>query len=151
VSVPTLRRASADDLDALVAIERACFGNPWTREIWLDELARDLAYVEVVCAAGEVVASACCWIVADEAHLMRIATLPAWRSRGLARALLGAALARARGAGCEHMLLEVARANADAVRLYREAGFEVIGERLGYYASPPDDALIMRTSLCPIA
>jgi ribosomal-protein-alanine N-acetyltransferase len=147
VSVPALRRATTDDLDALVAIERACFGNPWSREIWIDELVRDLAYVEVACEDGGVVALACSWIVADEAHLMRIATLPHRRGRGLARALLGAALARARGAGCENMLLEVARGNADAVRLYRDTGFEVVGERLGYYASPPDDALIMRVAL----
>jgi GNAT superfamily N-acetyltransferase len=48
---------------------------------------------------------------------------PAWRRRGLARALLGALADWARGAGADAAYLQVARDNAGAVALYESSGF----------------------------
>lgn len=56
---------------------------------------------------------------------------PEWRGRALGRALLSAAIARAREvAGLEQLLLQVGIANAGASALYRSLGFTVYGVEL---------------------
>ncbi len=145
-----LRPAVAADVPTLAELDAACFGNPWSDSIWAQEVARDVAEVTVALSHDPLVGlvgASCVWQVADEAHLLRIATRPTFRGRGVARDLLEAALVSARAAGCVSMLLEVARRNRAALALYDRTGFSVVGERKGYYATPPDDALLMRRDL----
>lgn len=52
-----------------------------------------------------------------------LAVLPAYRGRGIGRALLGAAEERARRAGCCRLTLEVLENNERARGLYRSFGF----------------------------
>lgn len=140
-----LRPAIVHDLATIDRIEQACFGNPWPEDAYAQELERRPGTLEVAALpSGEVVGFSCAWHVADEAHLLRIATHPAWWRRGIGRRLLDAAVSRARAASCKHMTLEVAAGNGAAVALYHGAGFREIGRRFGYYRSPPDDAIVMR-------
>jgi [ribosomal protein S18]-alanine N-acetyltransferase len=141
------RLATLADLPALAALDAACFGNPWSADVYAEELARAFARVRVLEAAGAVVALSCAWVVADEAHLLRIATAAQVRRQGLGRRLVQALLDEAQAARCQHVLLEVAARNAPAVALYEALGFRRIGRRKGYYARPPDDALVMRRPL----
>jgi ribosomal-protein-alanine N-acetyltransferase len=143
------RPATPDDLPAIAALDAECFGNPWTREVYDQELSRPFARLRLLEHAGLVVGLSCAWIVADEAHLLRIATLARARRRGVGRMLLRAVLDEACAAGCLHVLLEVAACNAPAVGLYQAFGFRPIGRRKGYYAHPPDDAMVMHRSLEP--
>ena len=85
-------------------------------------------------------------VAADEAEVLTLAVDPAVRRRGLARALLGQALATARQRGADAMFLEVASGNGPGRSLYAAAGFVTIGCRRGYY---PDgsDALVLRRPL----
>lgn len=140
-----VRDATADDLDAIAAIEAASFDRPWTREIFAQELARSIARLDVV--GSPPIAFVCTWHVVDEAHLLRIAVAPEHRRRGLARVLVQAVLARAAELGCTHVDLEVAADNAPALALYHALGFVEVGRRAGYYTTPPGDALLMRATL----
>ncbi len=86
------------------------------------------------------------WRVADEVEVLFVATAPAWRRQGVARALLVHALQAARDEGAARALLEVRRSNAPAIALYRALGFEVVGERRRYY-DDGEDALLMASTL----
>ncbi|MEM6296697.1 MAG: ribosomal protein S18-alanine N-acetyltransferase [Myxococcota bacterium] len=148
------RSATLDDLDAIVAIERAVFGRPWEPKAWRQEIERPFAHVDVVCDAdGAVVAYACTWHVVaageTEAHLLRIAVGPSQQRRGLGRDLLAAVLERAAAEPVTRVLLEVGASNAPAQRLYAAAGFAEIGRRAGYYKAPPDDAVVMEWRSMP--
>jgi len=143
------RPATVDDLPAIAALDAACFGNPWSVEVYDQELARPFSHLRLLEHQGAVVGLSCAWIVADETHLLRIATLAGVRRRGLGRVLLRAVLDEASAAGCIHALLEVAAGNTPAVALYEAFGFRPVGRRKGYYAHPPDDALVMHRSLEP--
>jgi ribosomal-protein-alanine acetyltransferase len=70
------------------------------------------------------------------------------RRRGLAALLLGELIAHARTEGSSSIFLEVRDSNQSARALYRKIGFEETGLRKSYYASPPEDAIICRLSLC---
>ncbi|SPT52866.1 ribosomal-protein-alanine N-acetyltransferase [Actinomyces bovis] len=82
-----------------------------------------------------------------DADLLTIATVPAWRRKGIGSALLDAAVEIARQAGCKHLLLEVRESNTGAQRLYESRGFKGLGRRRKYYLQPVEDALVMRLTL----
>ena len=82
------------------------------------------------------------WIIADELHLLSLAIDPAHRRLGIATRLL-AELFRRGSARIVHAGLEVRASNHAALVLYRSMGFRAVGVRLGYYADPREDAVIM--------
>lgn len=87
---------------------------------------------------------------AAEAEILSIALRPASRGRGLGRWLLDEAMRHLYRERVEACFLEVDRDNRAAVRLYEAAGFEVVGERKGYYNRSdgrPATALVMRLKL----
>jgi len=141
------RVAIEADLAAIADLDAECFGNPWSQDVYRQELYRPFARLTVVEAGSSLLGLSCVWIIADEAHLLRIATAPDHRRHGLGRALLTRVLAEADAEACHRILLEVGARNAAAVGLYETFGFEVIGRRVGYYARPPDDALVMQRTL----
>lgn len=89
------------------------------------------------------------WHVADELHVLNVATAPASRRRGLAARLLDRALAYAAEHHIRILLLEVRRSNEPAIALYRRYGFSIFRVRRGYYADNGEDAIEMAVALDP--
>jgi len=137
-------RATAADLDALVAVEQRASVRPWKKEVFAEELGRDFARVVLLREGEALVAFIVYWLVRDELHILNVATDPSARRRGHAARLVEHALAAAKLAGCEVLLLEVRRSNTAAIRLYRKYGFRPIGIRANYYAEEHEDAIVMR-------
>jgi ribosomal-protein-alanine N-acetyltransferase len=134
----------------LEAIELACFGERGARIT--EEVTRPWARIWAVRAEGASEGLAgylLSWHVADELHVLSVATLPPLRRRGIGRALIEAALAYAGAHGVRLVLLEVRQSNCDAISLYRAAGFAVTGVRRAYYSEPEEDAVEMAVALDP--
>lgn len=91
-------------------------------------------------------AFACGFLVAQcggpEWELENLAVLPVWRRRGVGAALLATLLEEARARHAERILLEVRASNQSAIRLYAQAGFQLLARRRGYYQNPTEDALL---------
>ncbi len=141
--------SSPDELAAVDAIARACFENeafsateelsrPWAR-LWAARPS------EGAPLAGFLIA----WHVADELHVLNVATLPPMRRRGIARALMDASLRYSSGNKIRILLLEVRRSNRAAIKLYRDLDFKALGVRKGYYADTGEDAIEMILALDP--
>ena len=133
------------DLDAVVAIARESFPNPWTRTMFQRELdlgSVSRAYV-LRTAAGELAAFCTCWLIVDELHINTIAVHPEHRGRGYARRLLEHIVAEAIPLGARRATLEVRRSNVVAIGLYEAMGFRTESVRREYYHDPVDDALIL--------
>jgi ribosomal protein S18 acetylase RimI-like enzyme len=64
------------------------------------------------------------WTGTDDAHLEDLFVHADARRSGLGRALVDAALERARERGCARIELDANEANEPALRLYRSVGFE---------------------------
>ena len=89
-------------------------------------------------------------VVADQAELLTIATDPAAQRQGVGRACLAEFEAEAAARGATLAFLEVAEDNRAARGLYREAGYEMVARREGYYLRGDGvaiDALILRHGL----
>jgi len=149
----TIAGMTEADLQEVAALEGAAFPAGATgqadRVLRLrEELGRPWSRTFVARADGRLVAFVLVWKVADEVHVLNLATQPADRRKGHARALLEHVLAGARGGGTRHVLLEVRRSNAAAQELYRRHGFVATGLRRRYY-DDDEDAVEMALSFDP--
>ena len=133
------------DIDAVMEIERLSFRAPWSRNVFLEELGREWARVDIVrdVETGGVVAFANYWLVADELHILNVAVHPQARRQGNATRLLAHMVDIARHNSCRCMTLEVRRSNAVAQSLYRRFAFRAVGVRPNYYAEDQEDAIVM--------
>src|SRR5262245_15231558 len=87
------------------------------------------------------------WSVADELHIINVATHPDFRRRGVARALVSHAVEQAVRDHTRLVLLEVRRSNRAAIELYRAHGFSAMGVRRAYYADNDEDAIEMMLAI----
>jgi len=143
-----VRAAAAADLDAIVAIERASFADPWTRRAFAEVLSGGRVRFDVACAAGgPVVGYVIAWFVADEGEIANLAVAPAHRRAGIAALLLAGVIAAARASGVVTLHLEVRESNASARALYAAFGFREAGRRRAYYRTPTEDALLLRLAV----
>ncbi len=162
-----LRDLEAADLEQVAGAERELFGaEAWSLETLAAELRAAtgcwgpadrrylVAETGVPEAAGETTGKALIGYAGvwtgdgrGDADLLTIATVSAWRRRGVAGALLDVLSAHARQVGCRHLLLEVRESNTGAQRLYAGRGLKVISRRRRYYRHPTEDALVMRLDL----
>lgn len=88
----------------------------------------------------------------EQAEMLSLGVLPAWRRRGVGHGLVAAAAATARARGASAFFLEVAADNAAALRLYEAHGFRPVGRRAGYYAranGAQQDAVVLQADLTP--
>lgn len=134
---------------ALAHLHARCFTSPppWSAASFA-QLLQDPGVVLLADPDGT--AFALFRIVADEAELLTVATDPAARRRGRARALLARFEPLARARGVAQIFLEVAEDNLAALRLYESCGFLRNGRRPGYYSradAPPVAALMLCKSL----
>jgi len=140
----TVREAQEEDLNAIVRIERASFGDPWSATSFRSVLESERGYA-CVAVRGELVLGYCiAWKVGDEAELANIAVDPVVRRSGVGARLLDDLLLMVDAPPGATLYLEVRASNAAAQALYRSRGFEASGRRKGYYTHPTEDALVMR-------
>ena len=134
-------------LDRIMAVMEAAFdpayGEAWNRRQVADALAMPSTHALVIDAGGGLLEDGdarggppagfvLSRHVLDEEELLLIAVAPDCRRRGLGAALIGALFEAARGRGITRIYLEMRRGNP-ALGLYRNLGFEPIGERPNYY------------------
>lgn len=145
----SIRPATEDDLPALAAIHAACFAAPWDATALRSVMSGPGAGC-LVAALGSTAGFVIVRVIAGEAEILTIAVEPRARRRGMARALIEAAVIWSRAMGAEAMFLEAAEDNPAALALYEGLGFNIAGRRRAYYARPgraPVDARVMRRAL----
>ncbi len=138
-----LRPMTANDLDAVVAIDARAYPHPWSRGIFADCL--EVGYhCHVLERDGEVVGYTIHSAAVGEAHLLNLCVDPDYQGRGYGRFLLRQVMAMARRQGAKTLFLEVRVSNDPARALYESEGFNEVGRRFDYYPAGKgrEDALI---------
>lgn len=132
-----LRDASAADLDALLALETACYPphQAYGRDEYRYALARakavNLAMEEGGALVGFVGAfHHAAWRVG---HVYTVNVHPSQRGRRLGVRLMDACHERLRALGMARMVLEVNVENEAAIRLYEKCGYRRLRTLKGYY------------------
>jgi ribosomal-protein-alanine N-acetyltransferase len=139
-----IRRAIADDVPKIAALEAESFTDPWSeKDIFSIVCSEGGMCFTALEDDGELIAYVFGRLIAPEGEIYRIAVRADKRQRGVGYRLLSFALKTERGRGLETTFLEVRSKNIAAISLYRAHGFEEVGRRTGYYQNPADDAIIM--------
>ena len=130
-------------LEGVLAIERACFRQPWSEQVFVDALYNNTVSLIVAQAEdGRVLGYAALSVILDEGSLDKIAVDPACRRQGVGEELLKVFLRFGR-ANLAFLTLEVRASNDAAIGLYEKLGFQTVGRRKNYYAQEHEDALLM--------
>lgn len=143
-----MRPMRAEDVDAVLFIERAAYPYPWTRGNFNDCL--DSGYsCWVATLRNEIVGYSILMTGAGEGHVLNCCVAPAYQRRGYGRRLMVNLMASARHYGVECLFLEVRPSNGAAIALYQDLGYETVGLRRQYYPADEgrEDALVMRYCL----
>jgi len=145
-----VRIARTLDGAAIAPLEAAAFAQPWSPRAIAGTLGQDSTRAWVASSiAPESASGLLGWValrlLAGEAELLRIATRPEARRRGIARALLRAGLRDLEREGINVCHLEVASNNDAAICFYNELGFVPTGCRRRYYPDHTDALLLTRT------
>ncbi len=143
-----LRRASVDDLDDIMTIERETFpDDAWSEQAMRSELTSGHTYYLVATEAGDTTLAGYGGLSAPrgsgQGDIQTLAVAASARRRGLGRLLLLSLLGEARQRGADEVFLEVRADNPAAQALYESVGFERISVRRRYYRGGID-AVIMR-------
>lgn len=128
----------------VAALEKMCFSDPWSENSVASELENPLSRWLVAVEGEQVLGYVGSQTVLDESDMMNLAVDPAFRRRGIARALVLALIEQLRKMGSRQLTLEVRASNESAQALYAQLGFESVGRRKNYYFNPREDALILR-------
>jgi ribosomal-protein-alanine N-acetyltransferase len=140
-----LRPLAISDLATVVELEVDYFPEPWSWRMYEEELtALPGRHYVAATVDGAFAGWAGCSVLAGECHVMTIATVEAYRRRGVGAALLDALLEAAVANGADRVILEVATTNASAQALYRSRRFAPVGVRRGYYARGGDAVVMCR-------
>lgn len=140
------------DLAEVDAIEQVSFSAPWSINTFRYEIEsnpRSFYWVGRVAdqsnneTSQPILVYGGYWLLGDEAHIVILATHPAWRRKGLAEALLRHIVAQIREIDVTQVTLEVRAGNIAAQQLYKKLGFEEVGRRKRYYRDNGEDALLL--------
>ncbi len=138
----TIRRATLDDLPAIMRIEVISFPTPWPREMFECDLVPSADRLYLVAEIdGELVGYTGMWLFASEAHIGTLAVDAPYRRRGIGEILMLTLLSQAARFGARYAVLEYRISNEPAARLYRKLGFQLVRIRPGYYTDTREDAV----------
>lgn len=132
-----------DHVAQIAALEKQCFGDPWSEGSITSELDNPLSLWLVAEQDGAVCGYVGSQTVLDETDMMNIAVGPDCRRQGIAAALIHELVARLKERGSHILRLEVRESNTPAIALYNSMGFTLLGLRKNYYRNPKESALIL--------
>jgi ribosomal-protein-alanine N-acetyltransferase len=141
--------ATPADAPVMAAVHAQAFAAPWDAAAFA-ELMDGPGVFGLIAGEAAPLGVILCRVVAGEMEVLTVGVDPAARRRGVAKALVAAAVGAARQAGAEAAFLEVAVDNDAAAALYAGFGFRRAGVRRGYYERARGeraDALVMRLDL----
>jgi len=139
----SIRPPQLGDARALASAEITCFSDPWPPQFFISEILADGRFNRLlVDPAGRLVAYLfCAWQYLD-LHVLKVATLPDFRRRSLARRLMVLAEEHVVEMGGESLTLEVRASNTPAITMYEALGYDHAGLRRSYYPNG-EDAVVM--------
>jgi [ribosomal protein S18]-alanine N-acetyltransferase len=149
----TISPISVDQIEAIVMLDRLCFGGLWSIDSYRRELTNENSHFlgilinqsvdQTLEPTLDIIGFGCFWAILDEAHITLLGIHPDYQQQGLGQKLLGALLDQARSIEMARATLEVRASNQGAIHLYEKCGFQTVGRRKKYYQDTGEDGVIM--------
>jgi len=148
-----LRKFTPDDLQSVMQINRVCLPENYTDYFFMDLYEQFPETFIVAEEDGKIGGYIMCRVevglsnhglggLIRKGHVVSLAVLPHSRRKGVAQALINAAIEGMRGYKAKLCYLEVRVTNTAGVALYKKLGFEISRTINGYY-SDGENAYVM--------
>ncbi len=135
-----IKELSKEYIKDVAEIEKVCFSRPWNEISIEAELQNEFSKFYVAVENGRGVGYVGLYALTGEADIVRVAVLPEYRQKGIARAVLSKSLESVEG----DVFLDVRESNTAAINLYKSLGFYDTGVRKDYYSNPTENAVLMK-------
>ena len=135
-----IKELSKEYIKDVAEIEKVCFSRPWNEISIEAELQNEFSKFYVAVENGRGVGYVGLYALTGEADIVRVAVLPEYRQKGIARAVLSKSLESVEG----DVFLDVRESNTAAINLYKSLGFYDTGVREDYYSNPTENAVLMK-------
>lgn len=144
-----LKKATPSDAYALSYVHNACFAETWSENDFCERMEESSIWTFFIMYGenGEPVGYLSAYIIVDEASIANIAIMPKYRKNGYGSSILENFIAYCKGKDVAKIMLEVRKSNMGAISLYKKYGFDVVGESVGHYSCPVENALLMNKLL----
>jgi len=136
-----IREMRKEDISAIMILEKTLFTTAWEKEMFLEEIENQYAYVLLV--ENVIIGYVCGWKILDEFNITNVAINSDFQRQGFGELLVRFIISKLLEARCFKFFLEVRKSNNKALKLYEKISFSVIGSRKNYYHTPEEDALIL--------
>lgn len=145
----TIRKMETVDVDEIFSIAATSTLNPWSRNMFLEEIAHPFSGCFLICAEeGRSTATPAGFIcfrhIGEESELFNVCVHPRYRHKGLGRRLMAFYIDFCAQKGVKKIFLEVSPLNLPALRLYHSLAFQEAGIRKGFYQGKYDAILMER-------
>lgn len=134
-----------DDLEIIKDILASDFDEFWNYNVFKSELQSENSQYLVAKLNNEIIGFAGIKIIIDEADIMNIVTKKAYRNQGIGTLLLNEIISLCQKLNLNSISLEVNEINKSAIHLYKNFGFEKVGNRKKYYNN--SNAILMTKGL----
>ena len=145
----TIRKMDFQDLEEVVSLSATLPSNPWSKQMFMEEMQHPNASCYVMTSGEPVTASPVGYIcfrnVGDESDLLNIGVHPNSRRCGIGKKLMTFYVEECRQRGAKTLYLEVDPRNLPAVCLYLSMSYRKNGVRKNFYQGKFDALLMMRT------
>jgi len=133
------------DLPQVLAIEEACYrpqgGLPWTREHFLEEMAKPYAFALVLTddETDEIVMGYIVfWQIDESIEILNVAVSLSHRGLGCGKKLMAYAIREGIRGNQKKATLEVRKSNLPAIHLYQSLKMTITQIRKGFYSNGED-------------
>jgi ribosomal-protein-alanine N-acetyltransferase len=138
---------AGDFVKEIAQTEEMCFSEPWSEGAVSDFLSYKYNGALICLADGAFAGYVTYTALCGEVQIANVATVPAFRRKGIGSLLIEHLVNFAKETGNELITLEVRLGNEPAIALYKKYGFVTVGVRKNFYKKPDDDALLMNLDL----
>jgi [ribosomal protein S18]-alanine N-acetyltransferase len=142
----TIKKMETNDLDEVLDMEASSSLNPWSNNMFAEEMKNPCAYCFIIQMKGtskhQVMGFICFRNIGDESELLNICVHPQYRQMGIGKKLMQFYIGFCRKMKIKTFYLEVNALNQSAVHLYQHFSYQSLGMRRKFYQGK-FDALLM--------
>jgi len=145
----TIRKLEVEDLEEVLPIAATSPLNPWSRDMFLGEVAHPLSHCFFMRGENDrnkdiPLGFICFRNIGEESELLNICIHPRHRQKGLGKILMDFYIDFCSKKGVKKYYLEVNPLNIPAIRLYQSFAYQETGKRKKFYQGKYDALLMER-------
>ena len=137
----SVRPMRPDDLDQVMELEVVTYAQPWTLDVFADELGADERTYLIAEYESRIVGYGGLMTLGEDGHVTTLVSIDPAPTKAIGTRLMLALISAALEVGARQLALEVRTSNRRAQDFYRKFGMAPVGVRKDYYRD--EDALIM--------